>query len=127
MTSLSQSAVDLMSRAGIRSIVMQPTVPCSTGPVTRRRFLESGVLAWASVAGFPAENSNVIQHLPSGPPSFEKWKAFSVAAECEIPEEDLRALGPVLDRIQRATRRALSGEFDLSEPIWRLEGPRIRR
>jgi hypothetical protein len=68
-----------------------------------------------------------MQRLPSESTSLEKWKAFSIAAEIEIPDQDLRALGPVLDRIQRATRRVLSEELGLSEPLWRVETPQSRR
>lgn len=124
---VSQSAIDLMSRMSLRSIPMRPTVPCPARLLSRRHFLESSAAAWASVAGFAAEKSNVMQTSAFEPPSFEKWKAFSVAAEIEIPDEDLRVLGPVLDRIQRATRRALSKGFALSEPLWRVEADWSRR
>ena len=95
--------------------------------ITRRHFLGTSAVAWAAVTGFAAENRNAMQHSPSEPASFKKWKAFSVAAELEIPDEDLRTLSPILDRIQQATRRALSQEFRLSEPLWRVAAPEHRR
>jgi hypothetical protein len=101
--------------------------PCPTKRVARRHFLAASAVAWASAAGFAADKSNLMQSSPLEPVSFEKWKAFSIAAEIEIPDEDLRALGPVLDHIQKATHRALSVEFGLSEALWRVETSQSRR
>ncbi len=54
----------------------------------------------------------------------ERWKRFAAAADLEIPDEEIEAITPTLDRITAATRQALEPDLGFMGPAFcfRLPG-----
>ena len=46
----------------------------------------------------------------------ERWKRFAAAADLEIPDEEIEAITPTLDRITAATRQALEPDLGFTAP-----------
>ena len=54
----------------------------------------------------------------------ERWKRFVAAAGLGIPDEEIEAITPTLDRITAATRQALEPDLGFTAPAvcFRLPG-----